>query len=94
MIRIVKMHFREEETENFRALFEEVYPLISTFPGCTRLELLQDIHTPGIFFTYSFWEGPEELENYRRSELFANTWRKTKALFEQPAQAWSVEKQK
>jgi heme-degrading monooxygenase HmoA len=91
MIRIVKMHFRKEEVREFQKLFKTVHPKISTFPGCTGVTLLRDINTPEIFFTYSLWNSPDDLENYRRSELFADTWRKTRALFAEKAEAWSVE---
>ena len=85
------MHFREEETANFIELFNEVHPLISSFPGCSRVQLLRDINTPEIFFTYSNWQSEQDLENYRNSELFANTWKRTKVLFAHKAAAWSVE---
>jgi heme-degrading monooxygenase HmoA len=92
MIRIVKMHFQDTKTGEFINLFREVYPLISTFPGCLGLELIRDIDNPAIFFTYSRWDVPESLEAYRSSALFIDTWRKTKVLFEHKAEAWSVDK--
>ena len=93
MIRIVKMHFREDKTENFLELFTEVFPKISTFPGCTKLELLRDINDPAVFFTYSTWDKEESLEAYRNSELFKSTWVRTKVLFANKAAAWSVERE-
>ncbi len=60
-------------------------------PGCEGLQLLQDKNIPGILFTYSHWKNEESLEYYRNSELFVETWRNTKALFDQKAEAWSVE---
>ncbi len=91
MIRIVKMHFRDEETDNFLKLFAEVYPKISSFPGCSHLRLLQDKNTPNILFTYSIWDNETSLHAYRNSALFAQTWKRTKALFAFKAEAWSVE---
>ncbi|RYD81453.1 MAG: antibiotic biosynthesis monooxygenase [Sphingobacteriales bacterium] len=91
MIRIVKMHFRDEEVENFLQLFNEVYPMISSFAGCSELRLLRDKHTENILFTYSIWDHEKSLEAYRNSELFARTWKRTKALFAFKAEAWSVE---
>jgi hypothetical protein len=85
------MHFRPEETANFEKLFREVYPKISTFPGCSGVTLLRDINNPAIYFTYSLWNGPDDLERYRNSELFKGTWAMTKILFENKAEAWSVE---
>lgn len=93
MVRVVKMHFREEEIESFRTLFESRKELIRGFEGCEYLELWQDINNPAIFFTYSHWKHPDYLEMYRKSELFADVWARTKALFAEKAQAWSVEPQ-
>ena len=92
MIRIVKMHFRPEGPEEFLKIFEKAYPLISTFPGCSHLELWRDKNDPAIFFTKSHWDHPDALEDYRNSELFKTTWAATKALFAEKAEAWSVEK--
>ena len=50
-----------------------------------------DKSEPNIFFTYSFWKNEAALEAYRNSELFKNTWAKTKVLFNEKPQAWSVE---
>ena len=56
------------------------------------LELYQDKTNPELFFTYSYWEREEDLENYRNSALFKNVWAKTKVLFNDKPQAWSVNK--
>ncbi len=85
------MQFKPEYIEAFRALFEERKEKIRTQEGCTHLELLQDINNPCIFFTYSFWDAPQYLEQYRTSAFFDDTWSKTKALFAEKAEAWSVE---
>jgi quinol monooxygenase YgiN len=91
MIRIVKMHFREEKIGAFLDLFAEVYPAISSFPGCDGVKLLRDRNVDSIFFTYSTWKDADALEEYRQSELFGNTWKQTKALFAHKAEAWSVD---
>lgn len=89
IVRIVKMHFRKENISQFKEVFEASKQKIRNFPGVLHLELLEDSTESGILFTYSYWESEEALEKYRRSELFLNTWSKTKPLFESPAQAWS-----
>ncbi|MEQ8910016.1 MAG: antibiotic biosynthesis monooxygenase family protein [Vicingaceae bacterium] len=89
IVRVVKMHFREEEVANFKAVFQASKGLIRNFPGVQHLELLQGTSDPTIFFTYSFWESEEALERYRHSELFKKTWAQTKPLFQSPAEAWS-----
>lgn len=91
LVRIVRMTFREEETADFRALFDASKQRIRAFPGCLHLELLRDLAQPTVYVTYSHWESPEALEHYRRSELFKVTWAATKALFAAPAVAYSLE---
>lgn len=93
MIRVVKMHFREDEVENFKSLFDSRKDRIRAFEGCEHLELWQDINDPSIFFTYSHWQHPDFLEAYRKSDLFNEVWSDTKKLFAEKAQAWSVEPQ-
>lgn len=88
--RIVKMTFEPSKVDEFLEVFNNAKALIRGFKGNTYLELIQDIHQPNILFTYSKWEQEEDLENYRKSELFATTWAKTKVLFADKPQAWSV----
>ena len=88
--RIVKMTFKTAEIETFKAIFEAKKEKIRNFQGCQHLELWQDINEPNVFFTYSFWENPSDLENYRHSELFKSTWKATKVLFDGKPLAWSV----
>jgi len=89
--RIVKMEFNSEEIETFLQNFEQVKQKIRSFPGCCFLELYRDKNNPDIFFTYSKWENENDLENYRKSELFKNVWATTKPMFRSKAQAWSVD---
>ena len=37
------------------------------------------------------WENEEALNAYRHSDFFAHTWKRTKALFAERAEAWSVD---
>ncbi len=91
IIRVVKMIFREDEVPSFKALFEERRPLIRNFEGCTHLELWQDKTHPNMFFTYSWWDTEEHLDNYRNSHFFDDTWSLTKQKFAGKPEAWSVE---
>ena len=92
IVRIVKMTFRADEIEHFKAVFEESRHQIRSYPGVIYLELLQDKTDTTIFFTYSHWEKEEDLESYRHSELFKSVWSKTKPLFAKAAEAWSNER--
>jgi heme-degrading monooxygenase HmoA len=91
MIRIVKMHFKPELTVEFLDLYEKAHPKITAMPGCESVLLLRDIHRLEIMFTYSHWKDEDALENYRHSDLFIETWKNTKILFAEKAEAWSVE---
>jgi quinol monooxygenase YgiN len=90
ILRIVQMTFRQELVTDFTTLFEDRKQTIRSFPGCTHLELWQDSARPNVFFTYSNWDSEADLNHYRFSEFFKDTWGKTKALFADKPQAWSV----
>ncbi|MGB7842968.1 MAG: putative quinol monooxygenase [Salinimicrobium sp.] len=91
-VRIVKMTFEASEIENFQKLFQQNREKIRGFEGCNFLELYRDKSNNNIFFTYSYWEGEQALENYRTSPLFKEVWSNTKKLFSAKPEAWSVEK--
>jgi heme-degrading monooxygenase HmoA len=90
IVRIVQMTFDPQKVDDFQLLFEERKQIIRNFEGCTHLELWQDAHASNIFFTYSMWETEDNLNHYRFSEFFKDTWGRTKALFIAKPQAWSV----
>lgn len=92
LVRIVKMHFKDEKIEAFKALFEKNKTKIRNVEGCLFLELYQDVNNKSIFFTYSYWEDDIFLKNYRNSVLFHEIWKETKTYFQAKAEAWSVKK--
>lgn len=91
-VRIVKMSFHSKFVTDFLEMFDEKKMLIRNTDGCKLLELYQDKSNPEIFFTYSYWESENDLQNYRNSELFKETWAQTKTYFNHKPQAWSVDK--
>lgn len=91
-VRIVKLSFHQENIPAFLENFEEMKEKIRNAPGNRLLELYQDRNNPDVFFTYSYWETEEDLENYRHSELFDGIWSFTKKLFNAKPEAWSVDK--
>jgi len=88
--RIVKLTFKPENISDFLEIFERSNKYISSFDGCSHLELLKDKDNQSIFFTYSNWDSETHLDAYRKSDLFINTWKKTKVLFSEPAVAWTL----
>lgn len=84
------MTFQPDKTDDFIAIFEESKMKIRAMPGCKHLELWR---RENIFFTYSMWESEDALNNYRHSELFKETWQRTKVLFSDKPEAWSLDLQ-
>ena len=93
IVRIVKMEFEQTKVTTFLNLFHSTRDKIAHFDGCTQLDLLNYAGATNVFFTYSIWKSEEHLETYRNSELFKQTWAKTKVLFSNKPEAWSLVKQ-
>ena len=92
IVRIVKMTFIESRIDDFKKFVKAIEPTIRCFRGCRYLEILQDIHYKSIFFSYSHWESVEDLNHYRNSEFFKETWSTVTKWFKSNPQAWSTEK--
>ena len=92
LVRIVKMSFEDNGIDPFLKIFELNKEKIRNSKGCNLLELYRDKTSINVFFTYSYWETENDLENYRNSILFKEVWSKTKLLFNDKPQAWSVDK--
>ncbi len=92
IIRIVRMHFTEAGVEEFLQIFNENKVAIRNFPGCTHLELLKETGIDNTYTTLSHWNDQQDLENYRKSELFNKVWGRVKSLFAERTQAFSLEK--
>ena len=90
--RIVKLTFKEEHSEEFAHFFTEVKEQIEANRGCNEVRLLRDVNNRNIFFTYSFWDTEDDINTYRKSELFGKVWPKVKKWFDDKPEAWSVEK--
>jgi heme-degrading monooxygenase HmoA len=92
IIRIVKLTFQPEKVNDFIEIFNSSKSLIKNCEGCESVELLNDVTHKNIYFTYSLWQSETDLNNYRQSDLFKIIWSKTKVLFGDKPEAWSVEK--
>ena len=91
IIRIVKMTFKQEEVSSFVNVFYRNCEKIKSFKGCSAVKLLKDVNSDDVYFTYSHWNSEADLNNYRNSEFFKSVWIKTKALFSEKPEAWSLE---
>ena len=84
------MSFEPSKIVKFLANFETNKSKIRNFEGCNFLELYRDKNNTNIFFTYSYWNSEEDLNNYRHSDLFKSVWANTKPLFNNKPEAWST----
>lgn len=85
------MHFKPEEIEPFLAIFNANKDAIRSFPGCTYMELMRDLNAPSTLVTISYWESPDDLEEYRKSALFRSVWTRVRQLFARKPEAFTVE---
>jgi quinol monooxygenase YgiN len=92
LVRIVKLSIDNKHIAQFKSNFEVSKQNIRQFKGCQFLELYQEKHNKNLFFTYSYWNSEEDLNNYRNSDLFLGIWAKTKPMFNDKPEAWSVNK--
>ncbi|MBX7124769.1 MAG: antibiotic biosynthesis monooxygenase [Cyclobacteriaceae bacterium] len=92
IVRIVRLHFHEDQVSTFLEIFSGHRERIRHFPGCTRLELHRDPDHPSTFATISHWQSAADLENYRQSPLFKEVWGKVKPLFRLRSEAFTLEK--
>lgn len=75
----------------FLDIFDEVKKQIRAQEGCEGLELLkseEDGHLS--IWTISLWKNEIDLDQYRASTLFKQTWSEVKPLFSGKARAWTL----
>lgn len=89
--RIVKLTMQIDNIDTFKSYFDTVCNTIRNQPGCHKLQVWQDINQPNIFFTYSIWDGEQDLNNYRDSPFFGVFWKTVKPWFAAKAEVWSFD---
>lgn len=92
IVRIVRMEFQPEKLNDFHQIFQASKHAIRAREGCLHLELHQDASQANVLYTYSHWTSEEALNAYRKSDVFGKVWPKTKALFADKPQAFSLVK--
>ena len=88
--RLVKLNLKPDKAEEFELVFNQNKPLIDSFEGCQTTNLFKISGADSQYFTISYWESEEHLENYRVSALFKSTWSRVKPLFAAKAQAFTL----
>jgi len=91
IVRMVRMTFKPEEASRFVALYTNVSPKIKATKGCLAVGLYHDVEAEFTYATISEWESKEDLEAYRQSEFFKETWAKVKLMQSSRAVAHSYE---
>ena|SRR5690554_3349467 len=89
VIRIVELSIQKEKFSLAKKYLAEVAPKVRNSKGCTHLRIVIDLHEAGHVTTYSHWNSEDDLNAYRKSEVFINFWSQIKPLFDRPARAWS-----
>ncbi|WP_321322624.1 antibiotic biosynthesis monooxygenase [Labilibaculum sp.] len=90
IIRFVKLEIRLQHIQEFKKLTSGEKEDIIAFPGCSYLEILQDVSNPSVFFTVSHWKSEDDLNTYRNSDFFQGNWAKVKQWFSAKPEAWSL----
>jgi len=62
LIRIVKMHFRDEAVKEFLTIFNNSKHKIRSFQGCSHLELFQDYSNQKLLHYLQLLEGRGSVE--------------------------------
>ena len=66
-----------ERGRDFIMEVRKIIPIVRGEAGCTRYELVADVHTPGVFHFIEEWESQEHLDEHilqpHMQEYFAKT---------------------
>lgn len=89
IIRIVKLTLQEDKAKDFLLLFDKYKTAIQSSDGCIKVEGSQNTSSPHIFFTYSYWNSEDDLNNYRNSPLFKEVWPQVKIWFDEKPETWT-----
>ena len=90
IVRFVKLEILPQHIKDFKQLTAGEKPQILAFPGCSHLEILQDVKNPSLFFTVSHWDSEASLNHYRNSDFFQGNWHTVKQWFAAKPEAWSL----
>ena len=88
--RLVKLSLQADKAGDFEALFYQTQSLIEDFEGCHKTNLFKISGNACQYFTISYWNTEQDLENYRASALFKDVWSQVKPLFSEKAEAWTL----
>ena len=89
--RVVRLTLRPDiNSEAFEEIYRKRNPYTKGVKGCRSVKVMKDVNDDHVHYTLSAWDRNEDLEAYRQSDYFAETWPMVKALLDQKAQAFSM----
>lgn len=88
------MEFEASKKADFIKAFYSKQSFIKAFPGCIDVFLMQDERDSNAMATWSLWKSNGDLEAYRHSDLFKETWDHVKPMFSAKPKAYSLTKHK
>lgn len=89
--RIVKLTLKDSDAiQVFEKIYKERNPSKNKIQGCRSVEVMKDVNEDLVYYTVSQWDANEDLEAYRASAYFSETWPMVKAQLSQRAEAFSM----
>ncbi len=89
IVRVVRLGLKDNYVKAFRSHFSSIKETIVSSKGCFHVSLFEDQDQKNILYTYSIWQSESDLNLYRESSFFKQTWQKVKPMFAHKAQAHS-----
>lgn len=89
--RIVRLTVKDTAaSEAFQEIYRSRNPFKNGVKGCRDVKVMKDVNDENVYYTVSIWDHNDDLEAYRESEYFAETWPMVKAQLSKRAEAFSM----
>jgi heme-degrading monooxygenase HmoA len=75
------MYFLPNKQMEFLKIFNEVKSTIFSMHGCISVDVVVEDNDPNMAKTVSYWESEADLNVYRNTPFFKETWQSCKVLF-------------
>lgn len=91
VVRFVSLRAHPDRQAELAEVVTSSAPTVRAVPGCRGLTILQDIHDPLHFLTWSQWDSPADLDAYRRGPVYGQVWPRIRACLAERAHAHTFE---
>jgi len=89
--RIVRLTMKDTVSmQAFEDIYERRNPHKKSVKGCLDVKVMRDVNEENVYYTVSTWESNGDLEAYRQSPYFKETWPMVKANLAKRAEAYSM----